>query len=473
MSRHSSLLAVALGCLGAACSVESAPPAAGTVVQNEAWNQGNHPLNLGHSIEFAFAELPLEGTLEEPVWAKTTPVLPGDAVAWTDTYWPTAEGSINNRWLGADVLSPVEKYDMAFSDGASACVQPEERCGDGAKAEWAAYLTCVGPATRWQTTVFQNGKRMFDGVDSDFDGRTDECRWDFYEIDNGDDATSEFNDDNDGIDSWWGLCHAWAPAALLEPEPQHAVTLNGVTFEVSDIKALLIAVYDGSSGRFVGGRCNELKVKRDADGRATDPLCRDTNPGTLHLALANLIGIDNVALIEDKTANAEVWNQPVLGYRVTSHQTVAAATAMACIRGTVETDTEYAFNDFATEFVEVELDLDYLNESNPSTRPQGTRNTATDSYHYILELDAQGHIIGGEYCEDSQASHPDFLWTPQGPGSTWSRNPHISLAQVHELLALSRKPPSDPETPVVVDGGGEALPQPDTAPVPLGPVFPQ
>ena len=47
--------------------------------------------------------------------------------------------------------------------------------------------------------------------------------------------------DRGGVETWWGLCHAWAPAAILEKKPLHAVTMptqyGDITFEVGDIKA--------------------------------------------------------------------------------------------------------------------------------------------------------------------------------------------------------------------------------------------
>ena len=67
-----------------------------------------------------------------------------------------------------------------------------------------------------------------DGIDNDGDGKVDEYG----------------NDGIDGIAGWWGTCHAWTPASQLVPEPQHSVTVNGVTFEVGDIKALTQNAFD-------------------------------------------------------------------------------------------------------------------------------------------------------------------------------------------------------------------------------------
>jgi hypothetical protein len=63
------------------------------------------------------------------------------------------------------------------------------------------------------------------------------------------------------IPTWFGICHAWAAATILWPEPKHEVTRNGVTFRVQDIKALMTLVHDryeyilelDATGRIVGG----------------------------------------------------------------------------------------------------------------------------------------------------------------------------------------------------------------------------
>src|SRR5437879_5503452 len=37
---------------------------------------------------------------------------------------------------------------------------------------------------------------------------------------------------------WWGHCHAWAAAAILEPQPVQDVQQQGMTFHVGDMKGL-------------------------------------------------------------------------------------------------------------------------------------------------------------------------------------------------------------------------------------------
>lgn len=380
--------------------------------KEDAWNAANDPRRIANNLNYRFSELPLEGESESRPWAAS--------------YWPTVQGSTNYRWQGEDTLSPLEKYDAAehgWQPPELYASEVPKDCGENAHELFTAYREALGPAARWQAGA-QGRDRMFDGRDNDDDGEVDECGW----------------DDHDGIESWWGLCHAWAPAAILEPEPLHAVEHNGQRFEVSDLKALLLTVYDGTVSTGVGGRCNDREVEHDDNGRVTSEECRDTNAGAWHVVVTNLIGIHKRAFVEDRTGGFEVWNQPLFGYQVTRHEEISLARAHELLE--TEGDT-YAYNADAVKFIEVEMTTDWLTEGHQSTQPLGSDGYVRhDHYHYVLELDADGKIIGGEWVGSSRDQHPDFLWVPTGPRTGWSRrsNPNVDLETVRRLVALSRQP---------------------------------
>src|SRR5690606_33197624 len=91
------------------------------------------------------------------------------------------------------------------------------------------------------------------------------------------------NDDGE-IPYWFGLCHGWAAASYMESEPgEKAAVLSPdgllLNFYSADLKALFSRHYSDAKVRtnFIGGRCNEQKVKRDAQGRVLQPECRDVN----------------------------------------------------------------------------------------------------------------------------------------------------------------------------------------------------
>ena len=391
----------------------SAPSADGKA---DGFDYKNDPARMSQNLKYTLADLPKKGELKTPVWKAQFPEAAARLpVAWADTYWPTSEGSHNHRWMGPTVKSPTEKYDAAFNNVAGCATQPP-MYGAGSKAKWDTYNACSGPATKWQSKNFQGGGEMHDGIDNDGDGKTDEY---------GDDGI-------DGIAGWWGTCHAWSPAALLMPEPQHAVTVNGVTFEVADIKALTQNIFDSTGAVMLGGRCNSKDITHDVNGSANSE-CSDVNPGAMHVILTNFLGIAQLPLVEDRTANYEVWNQPVLAYEVKKQVEVTATKANQCVG---QTGATWKYNTSAKKLYEVQTMVTYLTEGSASRSPLGfANNKSYDTYHYILETNTAGKVIGGRFCTDSTNSHIDFLWSPTGRYSP--SNPSINVSKVKELIAKS------------------------------------
>jgi hypothetical protein len=223
----------------------------------------------------------------------------------------------------------------------------------------------------------------------------------------------------------------------MMPEPQHPVTLNGQRFEIADIKALTQNIFDRTSAVMLGGRCNSEEINHDVNGSANDE-CADVNPGALHVIVTNFLGLRQAPLVEDRTANYEVWNQPVLGYNITKQAEISKTMANQCVGNTTDGST-WKYNTSAKKLYEVRMTVTYLSESGAEARPVGWQNnTSTDDYHYILELNDAGKVIGGRYCTDSSNSHVDFLWSPTGQNSP--SNPSVDAAKVKQLIKLSVEP---------------------------------
>jgi hypothetical protein len=393
--------------------------------KGDGWDYKNNPARMSQALQYKLSALPMRGDLKTPTWKSRYPnAMPNIPAAWADTYWPTYDGSHNARWQGNSVKSPLEKYDQAFNNAAGCASMPAEITGPGSKAAWDTYYGCAGPAAKWQSKEFQGGGDMHDGIDNDGDGVTD---------------GKGPSGDVDGIATWWGTCHAWAPASLVAPEPQRAVTVNGVKFEIADIKALIQNIYDSTSAVMLGGRCNSKEITHGPTTSANNE-CSDLNPGAMHVVITNFLGIGQLPLVEDRTANYEVWNQGVLGYEVTQQNEVTAKNANLCVGATGNT---WTYNRDAKKLYDVKMTVKYLTEGDASASPLGFANyTRTDRYHYILELNSTGKIIGGRYCTDSANSHVDFYWSPTGNHSP--SNPYVRSDKVLEIIAKSIAP----------DGGG-------------------
>jgi hypothetical protein len=394
---------------------------AGRGVTLDAWRYTNDPLRFRVALDVRVDALPRNGAAARRPWA--------------DTYWPTYQDGINHRWQKTSNflrdLSPAEKFDAAFNGW-----DPQRVAGlRPYRAEHghfhgsfdASYYERLGPLAEECSLRYGN-------VQTRNAAAAGLLRPD------GSAKSGNAAEDLGGIESWFGLCHAWAPASILEPEPLTPVVHGSIRFEVSDIKALLIACYHGTAAQMVGSRNAERDLDLDDRGRATKADARDVNPAAFHVLLTNLLGRESRTFCEDRTANYEVWNQPIQEFRVRKLEEVNEAAAAAL----VQVGGDYRFNERATRFFHVETEVDYITESPASTRPNadGINQERTDPYAYVLETDASGQILGGEWIGTSRGEHPDFLWLPTGAYRPLS--PFVTLDEVRVLLRKSREGEPDP-----------------------------
>ena len=242
------------------------------------------------------------------------------------------------------------------------------------------------------------------------------------------------------------------------PEPQHEASHNGVVFKVNDIKALLALVFIRTLTKGQSLRPhleeNATGTAHDSYGRPTKGECRDTNAGTYHVLLTNYLGIQRQSLISDRTSDNQVWSQPVRGYRITKHHEVSIAEAKGLVGqsslggedvgGSKRETSLYQFNPSATRFFHMGISVNYIGESDASTDGHLAEivdeYTHSDHYEYVLELDADGTIIGGEWVSQSEEAHPDFLWLPINHSDSSVAGGRITYANVKLLLDRSLDP---------------------------------
>lgn len=245
----------------------------GESLGREAWSAADAPTLFNSNLEFKLDALPMEGQATN--------------IPWAGNYWPVYEDSINVKWDGETSMSAAEKYGKAFNVADVENKVSKYHGIDNATAQKECSQTSECNAELGEQCAKRRGAEK---------GR---C-----------------------IPTWWRICHAWSPAAILMPEPKRPVTRNGVTFKVNDIKALVTLVHNKTTSNFVSLRCNKSnsqgQVTYDPSGRPTDSSaeCRDTNAGTFHILLANYLGVMKQAFVEDRTFDHEVWNQPLRGYKI-------------------------------------------------------------------------------------------------------------------------------------------------------------
>lgn len=228
---------------------------------------------------------------------------------------------------------------------------------------------------------------------------------------------------------WAGHCNGWTAAAIRHAEPKKNVVRNGVVFTPSDIKGLMAELYVYGDIELLGG--SESTV----------------NAATLHLVLANWIGMGQHPVGMDNTLGKEIWNYPVYSYKSSS-----------AMRG--------------DRVVEVKTNIGYVN-SVDSEYDEAPERYKFMYFHYWLDLDLQGKIVGGGFYRDS--SQIDLLWVPLKPaqgGQPGNKegNPYLSMKEVMSMWRDS-VPVEDraqwyninplPEDAVVPEDAVEAAPAED------------
>jgi hypothetical protein len=396
----------ALGCL-------SEPSASLDQVEEgryaERWRGGNAPSLFPERMVYDWNELSQDQYRTGVVESRP----------WPDTYWPMRKDGYNYRWQGQSRMSPVELYDTAFNGWRPPAAFMSLKPFTNPRTSFdRRYYELLGPAATWAHREGGN-YRVMNGVDDDGNGSIDD-RW-------------------DGLEEWTGHCHAWAQAAYYYPEPRRSVTVNNVTFEVADIKALVAATFEEADYYFLGGRCDRKTVRRNKHGRIIASECRDTNPGSFHVVMVNMVNRHRQSFVIDASYGYQVWNFPVYGYTIQRQQEVTKSKASQLLGF----QGAYPYNEDAERFVWVEMEVEYVGASHASARPFGPDHeyVRRSTYKYLLEIDESDAIIGGEWIEADP--HPDFLWATEAPAHVHRQLNNgrlvrvINRANVQQLLEES------------------------------------
>lgn len=365
----------------------------------EKFDKANNPsyfnLVAKRPMSLQLTQLPLEGALRD------------ERFGWSESYWPSNLGGIAYRWNSPNP-QPF-KYKLLTKEEVLRASESE--------------LSELSPA-------------------------------ELYDISLGDyrySLTKKVLKTYSPKDLWWeGICHGWAQAAANYPEPDKTVVTNKdgvrVPFGSSDVKALL-AMHDAfnSKGAYtrIGARCGvNGKVDGEAypeDGDvaapnpkdANRPECRDVNAGAFHVVLANMIGINSQGFVADVDRFNDVWNQPIKAYNSSVVGSVPL-TAMDMRNGVVQKiqiKTEMIYGDelefFSQELV-AEGSTQFVSKE-PVTRTPFQLDSSRN-YEYVLELDANGNITGGEWISESR---PDMLWMKKADVAF--RNGRFPLANLNVI----------------------------------------
>lgn len=303
---------------------------------------------------------------------------------WSDSYWPLANGGLGQRYADAGFMGMNWKEGKAYIDSFSS----KELIAQGRFAE-------LSPAEKYDNLLELTGDTLT------------ETSW----------LEGQHYFERYGeVESWMGLCHGWAAAAIMMGEPKKTVQINEAVFFPSDIKGLGTYLWaKGNFGtRFIGGRCDVKNPRVDAQGRPRENECLDNNPGTWHMAVVNQIGVSKRSFVMDRARDYQVWNQPVYSYSYSyfdpkTKKPVSTLSEALQKAGAWEDERKSHRARNAAYVVGVFMKVTYITENLPSHQENQEVNSSMMGLTYDLELDENMMIVGGEWYG---SGHPDFLWIP-------------------------------------------------------------
>lgn len=255
---------LAAGLTLAACQPQS------TSQVKDAWNEANNPvimMAVKNEFETKFSKLPAAGRPSK--------------MPWSDHYWPTYHGGLTYRWADAKTKR-LDKAVSSSSDRQFAGQLDDNETLQTLRSEVLGYV----PYTKEQLASLSASKRKaliatlspaekLDIYRGAFDYPTVTAERERTDIlatlrtlpgsDNETFSPNESYVEGKKIPTWFGLCHAWAPATVLFEEPGPITLESKDGFEVpmagSDVKALLTYVLDVDPSQqgtrtFLAERCN-------------------------------------------------------------------------------------------------------------------------------------------------------------------------------------------------------------------------
>jgi hypothetical protein len=165
---------------------------------------------------------------------------------------------------------------------------------------------------------------------------------------------------------------------------------------------------------------------------------RDITPEFFHLTLTNYVGRFEKSFLADIFADYEVWNHPVVGYELREQRKISPEEVMAQYFPDANS-TIYSFNEKAKNLMFVKTKMNYVTESDENISGLKEKYTLETLYRYILELDEEENIVGGEWAVGSKEYHPDFIYVPVGNvKSDASILGGIKYSEVKKMIELAQ-----------------------------------
>ena len=323
-------------------------------------------------------------------------------------------------------------------------------------------------------------------------------------------------DQKESCEGWWGHCNAWSGAAVKESEPKSEISLTSpinkkkYNFSVADQKALLTEAYMSVNSLFAGVSDKSTKTSTDwvfnpnnkkaqnwvsYDKTSYDAFW-DVTPRAFFLIFTNYIGLNQMGVVIDRFTGDQVWNQPVVGYRILPiragdikelndngdklYQTLIRMKIYWAEDGVHEWEVSEQFSLEKKQTKNLEVAEEkfghhytgrllqfylYFSErpelSNNGTRISNSGRIVGDGLWYHQTPEAQEEMkqsflakynisenhpeFDKYFSQMFNETHPDFIWLPTDlVASSGYGNPYVTNERVHFMMGKSSPPtPND------------------------------
>jgi hypothetical protein len=225
----------------------------------------------------------------------------------------------------------------------------------------------------------------------------------------------ERNSPGPQVPYWFGYCHAWCSAAVMDREPIRTRTVvasdvGPIALGIGDQKGMLTACHTQDIAQHYG-----IRYTGEPD---EDP--QDIYPDELWRVLRLYIKQQSVPIVMDIEAGTEVWNYPVYAYQVSY--------------GPDESGSQY-IGEMSLWMCDDTVPPDFV----------GVK-VVKGTYYFTFQMQGGSLVMGsGRWVGPSVTNHPDFAWYPH---VAVAENPEMQYAVVKELVDASGAGPSRVTPPV-------------------------
>jgi len=211
------------------------------------------------------------------------------------------------------------------------------------------------------------------------------------------------------VPQWFGYCHAWASASVMDREPIRQRSTRGADgrplyLGIGDQKGMLTACHTADVAQHYGIRYT--------GGAGEDP--HDIYPDQLWRILKLYLQRQGIPLIVDIEEGPEIWNYPTYAYRVVYRPSSPG--------------NQY-FGEMTLLMADDAVPPDCV----------GVK-VSKQTYYFTFHIQQGSIVLGsGRWIGPSVTNHPDFAWYPH---TARSENPEVTYTAVKRLVDASGSGPS-------------------------------